>query len=591
MYKSIVIKFVFLFIILSIAIIGFFYSNYKISIEKLLETKTNKHFLEYKAIYDKQKDIANIIFNTEINTPTILKTFNKANFVDEDEKTFIRKELYKLLEEKYKKLKKYNLRQLHFHLPNNESFLRMHRPSKFGDDLSSFRATVKYVNENKKYIHGFEEGRVYNGFRFVYPLNYKNKHIGSVEVSFSSLALINTIKNTYNNESYFLIRKSIVDSKVFEDEKDNYAQSPHKDFYYEKKLLSKNKPVSLTNDAEDLTQKILEGKSFSIFIKDKNLIKSFIPIQNPISKEIVSVLCICEEDTLIKNEFRNLIIISIAGVFALALIFYLFFMQKITNEKLRKTNKDLDRRIELEIRRNRKKDVSLLKQSKMASVAEMLNHIAHQWRQPLNVISTSSSGLIIHKEMESLDDETFYLLTKSIENQAKYLSRTIENFREFLNDHEESKKRIVLQNKIDETIKIIKASFDYEHIEIIKDYEKEDLYVTVNVGDLIQVILNILNNARDILIKNNEINNRKIEISIKHRKENILLCIEDNGGGVPEKFAEKIFDPYFTTKHESIGTGISLYLCYEIITNQERGKIYFKNKRDGAKFCIELPKS
>ena len=172
--------------------------------------------LNYESIYNKYKDISNIIFNTEINNEEIISLFKNVQTKNPLEQDIIRKKLFKLLINKYQKLKGFNVKQLHFHLPNSISFLRMHRPNIYGDDLTNIRPTLNYVNITKQPIHGFEEGRIYNGFRFVYPLFNENKNfLGSVEVSFDVLALIQEIFNTYYLDSNFLIRKDIVDKKVF----------------------------------------------------------------------------------------------------------------------------------------------------------------------------------------------------------------------------------------------------------------------------------------------------------------------------------------------------------------------------------------
>ena len=591
MNKSIVTRFIFVYIFFLLTITTIFYFNYQKTIENHFQKTTKESFSEYKAVYDRNKQIADLIFQSEINTNKILTIFKDAYLSNKEQRDEIRKELYEELKEKYYKLKAFNLRQLHFHLPNNDSFLRMHRPQKYGDNLSHIRETVRYVNQNKKYIHGFEEGRIFNGFRFIYPLFFRNMHIGSVEISFNSLAMIKAIKETYNKNSHFLIKKDVVDKKLFEDEKSNYLQSQYKEFYYEKEIVSYHKPLLIKNNTKQLTKKIYEGEPFSIFLEKYNIVKTFIPIKNPINNEVVAVLFICKSDSFINKEFKDIVILFICTFFGISLIFYLFYLQKRANEKLKKINNELDRRVELEIKRNRKKDISLLKQSKMAAITEMLAHIAHQWRQPLNVISTSSSGLILHKEMGKLDDKSFELYTKSISEQVQYLSKTIDKFKEFVKDQEDEKKTICLQKKVDEIIDIVQASFEDEGIEIIKKFKKENLFVSIHTGDLIQVVLNILNNAKDALIKNNP-KKKRIIITIKRKKNgNVLLAIHDNAGGIPQEYAEKVFDPYFTTKHEAVGTGISLYLSYEIITNQEKGKIYFKNKDEGTKFYLELKES
>ncbi len=191
-------------ILLALLVHSVVHENKSRVIDKYLIEKSDQIFLKYKVIYNNNKAIADLIFKTEIDKPHIIKLFKSRQ----------RKKLYRELLSNYKELRSFSIRQLHFHLPNNDSFLRMHRPLKFGDNLSKARPTVKYVNENLKYIDGFEEGKIFNGFRFVYPLFDDGEHLGSVEISFSALAFIKDIVKNYKIKSNILIDKSVVDEKV-----------------------------------------------------------------------------------------------------------------------------------------------------------------------------------------------------------------------------------------------------------------------------------------------------------------------------------------------------------------------------------------
>lgn len=144
-------------LVLTFTVLTTFKNN---NIKTYLKNESDIYYLNYKVIYNDYKNIANLIFNTHIQDEKILELFANRK----------REELKNYLEDIYKKLRVFNLRQLHFHLPNNDSFLRMHRPNKFGDNLTKDRKTVAYVNKTKEYIDGFEEGKIFNGFRFVYPL-------------------------------------------------------------------------------------------------------------------------------------------------------------------------------------------------------------------------------------------------------------------------------------------------------------------------------------------------------------------------------------------------------------------------------------
>lgn len=590
MNKNLVIKFIILYLVVITIFTTFLIYDFNDTKEKYLNSRTNQHYLEFKAIYNEHKNISNVIFDTQINQPEIVSLFRVAHKSNNLQKNIVREKLFSLLEAKYEKLKEYDLKQLHFHLPNNDSFLRMHRPKKFGDNLTNIRATVEYVNEKKEYIHGFEEGRIFNGFRFVYPMFWKKEHIGSVEISFSALALVKAIENTFHQNSNFLIRKDIVEKKVFEEEKKNYIQSPQKDFYFEKNVYEKYTPITNEPIGKEHSNRVKEGKPFSFYQEIDNILKTVIPIKNPISKEVVAVLCFCEKDQHLSEVKKNLILTIILVYLGFAIILYLFYRQKIVNERLKNLNKDLDKRINIEIKKSRKKDSHILNQSKIIAIGELLNNISHQWRQPLNVITTSATGLKLHKEMNSLDDETFSLLTTSINEQAQYMSKIIETFKQYLSGNENIKRVYCVQDRIDNAIDLIISDFEYNYIKIEKIYVEEKLYIEVGDGQFIQTIINILNNAKDALIKNNSEDNRLIKIEVKEKKEHTLLVtIEDNAGGIPVHILDKVFEPYFTTKHESLGTGISLYNSYQTIVQELKGNLYVKNRNYGAKFYIEIP--
>jgi len=239
----------------------------------------------------------------------------------------------------------------------------------------------------------------------------------------------------------------------------------------------------------------------------------------------------------------------------------------------------------------KEKDQLLLEQSKMASMGEMIGNIAHQWRQPLSAISMLLSTIKVEKEIGILNDKDF---NKKIDDSLDYvnhLSTTIETFRDFIKGDKTCKK-ISLQEIINKTLDIVSSSLRSKNIRIYHNIQKVETIELIIVPDeLIQVIVNILNNAKDVLSQENQ-NNKKekwINIEINQDNNNVILSIEDNGGGIKENIIQKIFDPYFTTKHKSQGTGLGLHMSYRLVTESLNGKIYVKNTQDGAKFFIELP--
>jgi PAS domain S-box-containing protein len=262
---------------------------------------------------------------------------------------------------------------------------------------------------------------------------------------------------------------------------------------------------------------------------------------------------------------------------------------ELENE-LKELNENLEIRVSEELEKNRQKELQLFEQSKMAAIGDMIANIAHQWRQPLSVISTSASGLLFQKEFSTLEDKLLIKSLKGINENAKYLSETIDTFRDFIKE-EKKIKEVIVQDRIDKALNIVDSALKNSHIKLINniDYE-EPIKLTLVVGELAQVIINIINNAKDIILEKN-IKEGWIEIDLLKKENFITITIEDNGGGIPDKILPKIFEPYFSTKHQSKGTGLGLHMSYQIIVNSLKGSIYANNTQNGAKFFIELPYS
>lgn len=256
-------------------------------------------------------------------------------------------------------------------------------------------------------------------------------------------------------------------------------------------------------------------------------------------------------------------------------------------DSLNQINKTLEDKVKIEVEKNRKKEKQIFEQSKLAQMGEMIGNIAHQWRQPLSFISTIASSLSLQKELGTLNDEIFYERMQDIVNKTMYLSNTIDTFRDFIKNDKDLY-TLSINKTVDETLQIIEKNLENENIEIKKNYHDE-LYYMGYKGEISQVLLNILNNAKDALLEK-EIAYKQLSIDISKFNENSLcVTIIDNAGGIKEDILSKIFDPYFTTKHKSQGTGIGLYMSKDIIEKHHNGELRVENTKDGAKFTIILP--
>ncbi len=260
----------------------------------------------------------------------------------------------------------------------------------------------------------------------------------------------------------------------------------------------------------------------------------------------------------------------------------------VTTKELSDLNETLNEKIQLEVKKNVKHELKLLEQAKMASMGEMIGNIAHQWRQPLSIISTAATGIKLQKEMNILSDKLLFEELEVINKSAQYLSETIETFRNFIKQ-EKVYKKVFLQENIYKSLDLLKATLTNNHIELVHNLDDiEPIFVNIVEGELSQVMINLITNAKDVF-KEKEIEEPKIYLNIKKiNKKKILITFEDNAGGIDEKIIDKIFEPYFTTKHKSQGTGLGLYMSYKIIKESLKGNLYVKNTEIGAKFFIEL---
>lgn len=287
----------------------------------------------------------------------------------------------------------------------------------------------------------------------------------------------------------------------------------------------------------------------------------------------------------LNQEFKEYLFNTM--IFALILILFLMivsiYFSKILQEKFKKYQYE-----------TKKQQNVIAQQSKMAAMGEMIGHIAHQWRQPLSSISTSSTGMKLQKQMNILEDDFLIEGLEQINKSVQYLSTTIDDFRNFYKP-DKNKNEFRIQDTIDKVINLIDSQFRFIGVKIIKNIE--NIKINNYENELIQVIINLLNNSRDELIKKDSLDEKLIFISALKNGKEIFLEIKDNAGGIPLDIIDRVFEPYFTTKEQSQGTGIGLYMSREIVNKSMNGEIYVKNETfnyegksyKGALFRILIP--
>ncbi|WP_320034388.1 HAMP domain-containing sensor histidine kinase [Halarcobacter sp.] len=264
---------------------------------------------------------------------------------------------------------------------------------------------------------------------------------------------------------------------------------------------------------------------------------------------------------------------------------------KLSNKK----EKKLFEKLKSQLEKNNEQAQLIKQQTRMAVIGEMLNNIAHQWRQPLNAITVQLSSLKLKNELNIVEENDISDTADSVIKYAKYLSNTIDDFRNFMKSNPR-KENFSIKESFQKAVDIVSASLKNNYINLKLEDTEDDFFIDGIKNELTQVFINLLNNSKDILSENN-IKQKVIEVKFYKDNEDIIITIQDNAGGINESIIDKIFDPYFTTKHKSQGTGIGLYMSTKIINEHFNGEIIVKNddivfennSYKGAKFFIVLP--
>ena len=263
--------------------------------------------------------------------------------------------------------------------------------------------------------------------------------------------------------------------------------------------------------------------------------------------------------------------------------------QKVIEQtkQLQELNKTLEQRVLEEIKKNEEKQKMLFWQSRMASLGQMLGNIAHQWRQPLTELNLTLFNM--KRACTKNDEKKVDELYKESKLLISNMSSTIEDFSNFFNPQKE-KKSFEIKEAVNEALIILKKVIEMENINIKIDVPIKYKVLGVS-NELSQVIINLIQNSKDAF-RINDIKNKKITITLKEEqfpdKKYSLLEISDNAGGINKENADKIFEPYFTTKHKSQGTGLGLFMSKMIIEKSLDGELSHKNIKNGSMFTIKL---
>ena len=391
----------------------------------------------------------------------------------------------------------------------------------------------------------FKEKFKKNGIEFIAFAPVKiEKSPGFIEVK----ALIKNLFENNNFYHYIVVNNKgdILSSDIYHEKNLNDVFN----YFLNKKILQMDEGFV----TDEIYVKKLNKNIKIIFIQNKRLINK----TNQISKTLTIIM----------------IVLSIFLAIPLGIFFsrplYTFYQE-------------LDKRVKEEIEKRQEKEQLLIAQSKLAALGEMLGNIAHQWRHPLTRLSLLIQNFELAASKNKLTPEFIEKFKNQANAQIKYMSQTIDDFTNFFRK-DTKKTKFCPKEIIEEALKLIEGRVKQNKVEVKLEFIKTEPILGYK-SEFSQVVLNIINNAIDVL-KERNIKERKIWIRINGKK----IEIEDNAGGIPENIKDKIFEPYFTTKFQSQGTGIGLYMSKVIISQHFNGELYAYNSKKGAVFVIDLNK-
>ncbi|WP_345985347.1 sensor histidine kinase [Sulfurimonas sp. HSL-1656] len=255
--------------------------------------------------------------------------------------------------------------------------------------------------------------------------------------------------------------------------------------------------------------------------------------------------------------------------------------------KLREFNDELQVKIALKVDELREKDRIMILQSRQAAMGEMIENIAHQWRQPLNQLSLIQSNIFFEYQLGNLSEAKMQTYQEQSETLMEYMTHTIDDFRTFFMPDRE-REEFCICGAIEKVLELFRPTLNRYNIGI--DLKCEGRPVTLgHENEFSQVMLNLLNNAKDAMLDHGT-KKPQVTIRVQTAREMIMVAVCDNGGGVADDIIDRVFDPYFTTKFKSQGTGIGLYMVKTIMEKSMNGSVSVHNRGAGACFMLDLPR-
>lgn len=588
--------------LLFIGLTQYFLKNEFRRFEAMYYTNQTRHLqIAYDEALNGYERAARIIFDEVINQPDVTALYSWAKDASVDEQDAIRAALYLRLIDAYRRLEVLNLRQLHFHLPNNHSFLRFHQPDKYGDDLSDVRYTIVQTNRNLAPSIGFEEGRIYNGFRYVFPLFHAGEHIGSVEISVSFVAVQVDLNKLLRGGASFILSAEVVSSTVFESLQGNYLPSDLSPRYvYDREVVEHFEDDDITwgtiialNAALSAEQRasIDSGAAFATYARAGavDYLLTFLPVHNVQGQQVGYVITYSPDD-VIPTSYNGLVLSQATlGIGGAILLSFLWFLDRsaltINRQRTELAARNADLRANNEALVIAKQQAEATNRLK----SQFLANMSHELRTPLNAI-LNFSRFVSSGMLGAVNDQQIDTLEKVIDN-GKHLLSLINDILD-ISKIEAGLLTLFLEDDVD-LKQEFEAAADVARMMLA---EKPVVLVTevapdlpLIIGDrrrLRQIMLNLTANA----CKFTEAGH--VTLSLKRDGPDVLFSVHDTGPGIAAHEQQQIFEVFRQSESglgKGGGTGLGLPISRRL-AEIHGGALWVESVAGaGAAFFVRLP--
>ena len=572
----------------------YLYEERENRVEELRENIKKEQDYQIKSQIIGFKDKTELIVSTLLKKESVLSLQKKAlDTKDEKQRDVYRQKLLSELKTTYEELKKAGIKQLHFHFPDTTSFVRFHKPSRYGDNLKNIRYSLVVANSKKTEVSGFEEGRIFNGYRFVYPLFYHGEHIGSVETSIGSNSLNQASNDIYKTHQYMILNKDVVKGKLFSDERKNYDVSGlNEHFYHEANTFTSYKK-EFEKNGSDITlekfNKINKKLSEQITTEELTLYKritkflniygyhyyvSLYPIKN-IKQDNIGYLISYKECYKYLKISRDYIEKNV--VFTFAVIIFIIFLYKIitARKKLEKYNKIANEQRDIAIKATHTK-------------SEFLANMSHEIRTPLNAILGFIQ--ILKKENKGTTSEKYIdIISESSDNLLQIIEDILDFSKIESGNLEIDKVDFNAKKEFELIIHLFEGKCSEKNISLMLELDENiPKYINSDPLRIKQILSNFLSNAIKFTGSN-----KNIIVKIKYEKDKLNISVKDQGKGIAKSKLSHVFEPFKqednSTTREHGGTGLGLSICKEL-TVLLGGKIGVDSKLGvGSEFYASIP--